>query len=46
MTPQQRKEAARYLKAFDFSGLFTGSIHRLGLARYGKAPERPGAVAW
>lgn len=23
MTPQQRKEAARYLKAFDFSGLFT-----------------------
>ncbi len=22
MTPQQRKEAARYLKAFDFSGLF------------------------
>jgi hypothetical protein len=23
MTPQQRKEASRYLKAFDFSGLFT-----------------------
>jgi hypothetical protein len=23
MTPQQRKEAARYLKAFDFSGIFT-----------------------
>jgi hypothetical protein len=23
MTPQQRKEAARYLKAFDFSCLFT-----------------------
>jgi hypothetical protein len=23
MTPQQRKEVARYLKAFDFSGLFT-----------------------